>query len=114
MANQSFKEAYDVLQHHAQTLRDQPEPNIDDLLTLVTEAVGAYKVCRARIDAVESVLEKAESDTAVAPKEPLRAVKTQPPEVFDAFETLPVQERDIPFFRLLVQPQLRAAINRFN
>lgn len=55
----TFKDAYSVLQQHAQTLRDQTEPNIDDLLTIVTESVAAYKVCQARIDAVEKALEKA-------------------------------------------------------
>lgn len=55
----SFKEAYGVLQKHAQTLRDQTEPNIDDLLTIVTESVAAYKICQTRIDAVEKALEKA-------------------------------------------------------
>lgn len=55
----TFKEAYGVLQQHVQTLRDQTEPNIDDLLTIVTESVAAYKVCQRRIDAVEKALEKA-------------------------------------------------------
>ena len=48
-----------MLQQHAQTLREQTEPNIDDLLTIVTESVAAYKVCQTRIDAVEKALEKA-------------------------------------------------------
>ena len=56
---QSFKESYGVLQRHAQTLREQTEPNIDDLLNIVTESVAAYKVCQSRIDAVEKALEKA-------------------------------------------------------
>lgn len=75
MAVQTFKEAYGVLQHHAETLRDQREPNIDDLLSIVTESVGAYQVCKERIDAVEKALEKALSDTAVpsaAAKSPVR------------------------------------------
>ena len=55
----TFKDAYGVLQQHAQTLREQTEPNIDDLLTIVTESVAAYKVCQTRIDAVEKALEKA-------------------------------------------------------
>ena len=63
MANESFKQAYGVLQRHAQTLREQREPNIDDLLTIVTESVQAYKVCQQRIEAVEKALEKALSDT---------------------------------------------------
>ena len=36
MAEQTFKEAYGVLQHHAETLREQQEPNIDDLLDKAT------------------------------------------------------------------------------
>ena len=63
MATESFRQAYGVLQQHAQTLREQREPSIDDLLTIVTESVEAYKVCQQRIEAVEKALEKALSDT---------------------------------------------------
>jgi exodeoxyribonuclease VII small subunit len=66
----SFKEAYGVLSRHAQTLRNQQEPNIDDLLTIVTESVEAYKVCKERIDAVEAALDQALSDPAVAAEAP--------------------------------------------
>ena len=59
MTEQTFKSAYAVLQRHAETLRTQREPNIDDLLTIVTESVDAYKVCKKRIDAVEQALEQA-------------------------------------------------------
>jgi exodeoxyribonuclease VII small subunit len=55
----TFKEAYGTLQRHAATLRDQKEPNIDDLLQVVTESVTAYNVCQERIDAVEKALEAA-------------------------------------------------------
>lgn len=55
----SFKEAYGVLQRHAETLRTQREPNIDELLTIVSESMQAYQVCKARIDAVERALEAA-------------------------------------------------------
>ena len=55
----TFKEAYGVLQKHASALRDQREPNIDDLLQVVTESVAAYEVCSERIDAVEKALEAA-------------------------------------------------------
>ncbi len=61
----SFKEAYGVLTKHAQTLRNQQDPNIDDLLRIVTESVDAFKVCQERIDAVEAALEKALADPAV-------------------------------------------------
>ena len=78
MATQTFKEAYGVLQQHAQTLRNQQEPNIDDLLSIVTESVDAYKVCKARIDAVEKALEKALSDAATAPADAVRSAKPPP------------------------------------
>lgn len=59
MKAQTFRDAYGVLQQHAETLRNQREPNIDDLLKIVTESVAAYQVCQARIDAVEKALEQA-------------------------------------------------------
>lgn len=77
----SFKEAYGRLSRHAQTLRNQQEPNIDDLLSIVTESVDAYKVCKQRIDAVEAALEKALSDpevTASVAQDP-EAVARRPP-----------------------------------
>lgn len=54
----TFKEAYGVLQKHAQTLRSQQEPDIDNLTTIVSQSVAAYKVCKERIDAVEKALEQ--------------------------------------------------------
>ena len=62
----TFKESYGVLQRHAQTLREQREPNIDDLLQIVEESVSAYKICQARIDAVEKALEKELGSEAAA------------------------------------------------
>lgn len=59
MEANTFRDAYDVLQRHAATLREQDEPNIDDLLDIVNESVAAYKVCKQRIDAVEKALEEA-------------------------------------------------------
>ena len=75
---QTFKKAYSVLQGHAETLRRQTEPAIDDLLHIVEESVEAYKVCKERIDAVEKALQKALVDvgdssapnTAVTPSRP--------------------------------------------
>lgn len=55
----TFKAAYATLQGHASTLRAQQEPNIDDLLQVVTESIDAYKVCQTHIDAVEKALEHA-------------------------------------------------------
>lgn len=73
MAQRSFKEAYGVLQKHAETLRDQDEPNIDDLLTIVTESVEAYKVCKERIDAVEAALKAALDGAGVGTAAPAAA-----------------------------------------
>jgi exodeoxyribonuclease VII small subunit len=72
VAAKSFKDNFGVLQRHAETLRNQREPNIDDLLTIVTESVTAYKVCVQRIDAVEQALEQALGQTGAgaAPAEP--------------------------------------------
>jgi exodeoxyribonuclease VII small subunit len=67
MANETmtFREAYGVLQGHAETLRNQTDPNIDDLLSIVEESMSAYRVCKERIDAVEKALEKALTDVGV-------------------------------------------------
>lgn len=83
---ESFREAYGVLQRHAQTLRNQDEPNIDDLLTIVTESVNAYKVCKQRIDAVDAALKTAldgagvneAPDPAPAPPEAKTRASTRP------------------------------------
>ena len=97
MVIRSFKDAYGVLQKNAQTLRDQQEPNIDNLLTVVTQSVDAYKVCQERIDAVEKALEKALGDPAIkagagGSKELGPALKAPPLADFDSSEP-----DDIPF-----------------
>ena len=69
MTKETFKAAYGVLQRHAETLRNQREPNIDDLLKIVSESVDAYKVCQVRIAAVEKALEQALGGAGVEPGE---------------------------------------------
>lgn len=59
MTHASFREAYDTLKKHADTLRNQQEPNIDDLLRIVEESVAAFQVCQQRIDAVDKALQDA-------------------------------------------------------
>lgn len=66
MSEKSFKEAYGVLQRHAETLRNQREPNIDDLLGIVNDSLEAFKTCRTRIEAVERALEQALGDAAAS------------------------------------------------
>jgi exodeoxyribonuclease VII small subunit len=102
LATKTFKEAYGVLQQHADTLREQQEPNIDNLLKIVTESVDAYKVCKERIDAVEKALEKALSEVGTPAKEatriprpasqPFQAVSKPTPGFPDAAD-----DGDIPF-----------------
>lgn len=65
MSQTTFKTAYQTLQQHAETLRNQQEPNIDDLLKIVTESVAAYNVCKERIDAVEQAMQKALSGAEI-------------------------------------------------
>ena len=69
MNSTKVQESYAVLNRHAETLRTQQEPNIDDLLMIVTESVAAYQVCKERIDAVEAAQQQALSgvDTQAAP-----------------------------------------------
>jgi len=54
-----FKSAYEVLKTNAQLLQNSQEPNIDALMTIVAQSIDAYKVCQARIDAVEASLNQA-------------------------------------------------------
>jgi len=89
MATESFREAYGVLQKHAQTLREQREPSIDDLLTIVTESVQAYKVCQQRIEAVEKALEKALSDTGVPQNSPPGLKTAAPAALADDSDDIP-------------------------
>ena len=93
MADKTFKEAYGVLHRHAETLRRQQDPNIDDLLNIVTESVDAYKVCKERIDAVEKALEKALGDTKSDTPEASRSVRSASPPPPPDME----EEEDLPF-----------------
>ena len=52
----TFKNAFSALQRKASTLRNQQEPNIDELLPLVQQSMDAFRVCKERIDAVEAAM----------------------------------------------------------
>lgn len=58
-ATGSYRESFGVLQRHAETLRNQREPDIDSLLPIVTESVAAFQDCLKRIDGVEKAMEQA-------------------------------------------------------
>ncbi|SPL72489.1 exodeoxyribonuclease VII small subunit [Acinetobacter stercoris] len=51
-----FKEGYEILKKNAALLESQEEPDIDNLMKIVEESMSAYKVCKARIDAVQEAL----------------------------------------------------------
>lgn len=93
MAETTFKQAYGVLLQHAETLRNQDEPNIDDLLTIVNESVQAYNVCKARIDAVEKALEHALSGAGGGG----RPVQDEPSPTTASSKGSPFDDSDVPF-----------------
>lgn len=66
MTTETFRTAYGTLQKNAELLRTQREPDLDNLLEVVTQSVAAYKVCKQRIDAVEQALEQALSGAGLA------------------------------------------------
>jgi len=77
MTKRSFRDAYGFLQKQAKTLREQAEPNIDDLLTIVTESVAACNVCKVRIEVVKAALKVALDSAGVGAAVPSA---TAPPE----------------------------------
>jgi exodeoxyribonuclease VII small subunit len=52
----SYQKNYQTLKKIAQAMREQQEPDIDQLIELVNQATEAYKKCQARIEAVEKAL----------------------------------------------------------
>lgn len=58
----SFKDAFEILKRNAEKLDNQDEPDIDHLMTTVEESMQAYKVAKARIDAVQAALKSTFSD----------------------------------------------------
>lgn len=66
MSHESFRDAYQTLQKNAAKLRAQSEPDLDNLLEVVTQSVSAYKVCKSRIEAVERALEQALNNAGLA------------------------------------------------
>ena len=58
-APKNFKAAYETLQRNATELQQQDTPDIDNLMTTVEESIAAYRVCEARINAVQEALDAA-------------------------------------------------------
>lgn len=79
MTTETFRTAYGTLQKNADLLRNQREPDLDNLLEVVTQSVAAYKVCKQRIDAVEQALEQALSGAGLAEGEAATRPVARPP-----------------------------------
>jgi exodeoxyribonuclease VII small subunit len=52
----SFNKNYKVLKDTADWLSSQKEPDIDQLVPKVEKAMGAYKICKDRLDKVQATL----------------------------------------------------------
>jgi exodeoxyribonuclease VII small subunit len=55
--NSNYSEHYSRLEQIANQLSRQDQVDIDQLLPMVDEAMASYQFCKARIDAVEKLLE---------------------------------------------------------
>ena len=61
---QTFAEAFQDLRDIAAALREQQEPDIDQLAPMVEKANCAYKVCKERIEATQKALKEMLGDEA--------------------------------------------------
>ena len=52
----SFNKNYKILKDTADWLSSQKEPDIDQLVPKVEKAMGAYKICKDRLDKVQATL----------------------------------------------------------
>lgn len=52
----NFSHSYDTLKKIAESLRNQREPNVDELIPMLEEATKAYKICQSRLEAVQLAL----------------------------------------------------------
>ncbi|SJM73025.1 exodeoxyribonuclease VII small subunit [Psychrobacter piechaudii] len=63
-APKTFKAAYQILKTNAEELQSSNEPDIDNLMDTVEQSIAAYKVCQARIEAVQQALDAAFDEDA--------------------------------------------------
>ncbi|MDO4427784.1 MAG: exodeoxyribonuclease VII small subunit [Moraxella sp.] len=54
-----YKTAYHTLKTNAERLEYSDEVDIDELMDIVETSIAAYKICQARIDAVDAALKDA-------------------------------------------------------
>ena len=55
---ESFNQNYEILKNIAEKLRNQREPNIDELIPMIEQATRAYKICQERLEAVKIALQE--------------------------------------------------------
>ncbi len=58
MNENCFVPNYKVLKEIAEELRNQSEPNIDDLIPKIEKAMKAYQICKERLNHVSETLSK--------------------------------------------------------
>lgn len=55
---ENFSRSYDTLKTIAESLRNQREPNVDELIPMLEQATQAYKVCKSRLESVQLALKE--------------------------------------------------------
>ena len=55
---ENFSKSYETLKTIAETLRNQREPNVDELIPMLEEATKAYKICKSRLESVQLALKE--------------------------------------------------------
>lgn len=55
---ENFSHSYDKLKTIAETLRNQREANVDELIPMLEEATKAYKICKGRLESVQLALKE--------------------------------------------------------
>ncbi len=66
---ENFTHSYETLKTIAETLRNQREPNVDELIPMLEAATKAYKICQSRLASVQLALKEYLPQTDDAAKE---------------------------------------------
>lgn len=68
-ATENFTQSYETLKTIAETLRNQHEPNVDELIPMLEEATKAYKICKSRLESVQLALKEYLPQTELSNKD---------------------------------------------
>ncbi len=83
----TFKDAYQILKTNAEELQNSNEPDIDNLMNTVEQSIAAYKVCQARIEAVQQALDAAFDEEGVEDEDKADEEEEKQAVVVDASKT---------------------------